>query len=294
MFIDINLIAGKKVETFLDYAKSGSAFVYGDYLTFDLSVFAFAVLAVIFFFSLMISMLYYLGIMQWVIFKMGWVLQSILGTTVCESVNAAANIFLGQSESPLLIRPYIKSLTNSELHSIMASGFATVSGSVLAAYIGFGANPANLITASVMAAPASLCLSKLIYPETKESQTTSKNIVMQKSESTSLLDAATNGAIQATELVLCIIANLIGFVAFIAFVNGVLGFFGTLVGVTDLSLQLILGKVFIPIAWLIGVPIEDCEIVGQIIGIKTVVNEFVAFEQLGKEIANGLGVSFDT
>lgn len=173
----------------------------------------------------------------------------------------------------------------------MASGFATVSGSVLAAYIGFGANPANLITASVMAAPASLCLSKLIYPETMVSQTTSKNIVMEKSESTSLLDAATNGAIQATELVLCIIANLIGFVAFIAFVNGVLGFFGTLVGVGELSLQLILGKVFIPIAWLIGVPNEDCEIVGQIIGIKTVVNEFVAFEQLGKEIAKGLGVS---
>lgn len=183
-----------------------------------------------------------------------------------------------------------QSLTNSELHSIMASGFATVSGSVLAAYIGFGANPANLITASVMAAPASLCLSKLIYPETKESQTTSKNIVMQKSDSTSLLDAATNGAIQATELVLCIIANLIGFVAFIAFFNGVLGYFGGLIGATDLSLQFILGKVFIPIAWLIGVPTEDCEIVGQIIGIKTVVNEFVAFEQLGKEIANGLGV----
>lgn len=172
---------GKKVETFLGYAKEGAKFVYGDHLIFDLGVFAFAVLAVIFFFSLMISILYYLGIMQWVIFKMGWVLQSILGTTVCESVNAAANIFLGQSESPLLIRPYIKSLTNSEMHSIMASGFATVSGSVLAAYIGFGANPANLITASVMAAPASLCLSKLIYPETEESQTTSKNIVMAKS-----------------------------------------------------------------------------------------------------------------
>lgn len=174
----------------------------------------------------------------------------------------------------------------------MASGFATVSGSVLAAYIGFGANPANLITASVMAAPASLCLSKLIYPETQESQTTSKNIVMQKSESNSLLDAATNGAVQATELVLCIVANLIGFVAFIAFINGLLAFFGSLVGATDLSLQLILGKVFIPIAWLIGVPLEDCEVVGQIIGIKTVVNEFVAFEQLGKEVANGvIGVS---
>lgn len=142
-----------------------------------------------------------------------------------------------------------------------------------------------------MAAPASLCLSKLIYPETKESKTTSDNIVMQKSDASSLLDAATNGCIQATELVLCIIANLIGFVAFIAFFNGVLGFFGGLIGVSDLSLQFLLGKVFIPIAWLIGVPTEDCEIVGQIIGIKTVVNEFVAFEQLGKEIANGLGVS---
>lgn len=279
------------MSSFLDYAKEGAIFVYGKDIVVNFAVFAFSVLTVIYFFSLMISMLYYLGAMQWVVIKMGWVLQSILGTTVCESVNAAANIFLGQSESPLLIRPYIQKLTLSEMHAIMASGFATVSGSVLAAYITFGADPANLITASVMAAPASLCVAKLVYPETEESQTTKKNMEIAKSESSSLLDAATNGALQATELVLGIIANLIAFVSFIAFFNGILQYFGMLVGFEGLTMQFIMGKVFIPIAWLIGVRTEDCEIVARIIGMKSIINEFIAFEALGVEIANGLHVS---
>lgn len=155
--------------------------MFGDFLVGDLGVFAFAVLPIIFFFSLCISMLYYLEAMQWILFKLGWILQSILGTTVCESVNAAGNIFLGMSEGPLIIKPYIKSLTESEFHAIMVSGFATVSGSVLAAYISFGAEPQHLITASVMAAPATLAFSKLFYPETEESQTSSGNIQMEKS-----------------------------------------------------------------------------------------------------------------
>lgn len=139
------------------------------------------VLPVIFFVSLIISILYYWGAMQWIVLKLGWILQSLLGTTVCESVTCSANIFLGMSESPLLIRPYIKILTHSEIHAIMASGFATVSGSVLAAYISYGAEPAHLITSSVMAAPAALCFSKLFYPETEESKTKSNNMVMEKS-----------------------------------------------------------------------------------------------------------------
>lgn len=119
--------------------------------------------------------------MQWFLFKLGWMLQSLLGTTVCESVNAAGNIFLGQTESPLVIRPYIKILTHSEIHAVMTSGFSTVSGSVLAAYISFGAQPQHLITASVMAAPASLFFSKLVYPETEETNTSAGNIQMEKS-----------------------------------------------------------------------------------------------------------------
>lgn len=155
--------------------------MFGDYIVLELQVFAFAALPTIFFFSLCISVLYYLGIMQWVLFKLGWILQSILGTTVCESVNAAGNIFLGMSEGPLLVKPYLKLLTESEIHAIMVSGFATVSGTVLLAYISFGAEASHLVTASVMAAPASLFFSKLFFPETEESQTSSGNIQMEKS-----------------------------------------------------------------------------------------------------------------
>lgn len=172
---------GDKVAAFLDYAKDGASFVFGQFLVIDEKVFAFSALPTIFFFSLCISVLYYLGAMQWVLMKLGWILSSVLGTTVCESVNAAGNIFLGMSEGPLIIKPYIKSLTESEIHSIMVSGFATVSGTVLAAYINFGAEAQHLITASVMAAPASLFFSKLIFPETEESKTTSENIQMEKS-----------------------------------------------------------------------------------------------------------------
>lgn len=172
---------GEKVSQFLDFGKAGAEFVYGQYIVWELGVFAFAILSIIYFFSLWVSVLYYLGAMQWFLFKLGWILQSIMGTTVCESVNAAGNIFLGQSESPLIIRPYIKYLTHSELHAIITSGFSTVSGSVLAAYMSFGAEPAHLITASVMAAPASLFFSKLVWPETEESKTSSNNIQLEKS-----------------------------------------------------------------------------------------------------------------
>lgn len=172
---------GDKVVQFLEYSKVGTSFVFGKFLVFDEAIFAFAVLPTIIFFSMCISVLYYLGAMQWVLTKLGWVLQSIMGTTVCESVNAAGNIFLCPAESPLIIKPYIKLLTESEIHAVMASGFATVSGSVLAAYISFGAEAQHLITASVMAAPASLLFSKLIWQETEETKTSSRNMKMEKS-----------------------------------------------------------------------------------------------------------------
>ncbi|KFB43851.1 hypothetical protein ZHAS_00011701 [Anopheles sinensis] len=279
---------GDKVATFLNYTAAGASFVYGSVLVGggenEYAIFAFSVLSVIYFFSFCISILYYLGAMQWVVLKLGWILQSILGTTVCESVIAAANIFLGMSESPLLIRPYLKDLTHSEIHSIMTSGFATVSGTVLAAYISFGANPAHLITASVMAAPGALCFAKMIYPETEESKTRSDNIQMEESTDSSILDAASNGANAATPLVLGIIANLIAFVAFIAFINGMLSWFGWRVGWEDISLEMIFGAIFRPLAFVMGVPWDDSYYVGKVIGIKMVVNEFVAFERLGEFI----------
>uniref|UniRef100_A0A182WKL5 Sodium/nucleoside cotransporter n=1 Tax=Anopheles minimus TaxID=112268 RepID=A0A182WKL5_9DIPT len=276
---------GNKIATFLNYTRAGASFVYGMVLVGDgeneYAIFAFAVLSVIYFFSFFISILYYLGAMQWVVLKLGWILQSILGTTVCESVIAAANIFLGMSESPLLIRPYLKDLTYSEIHSIMTSGYATVSGTVLAAYISFGANPAHLVTASVMAAPGALCFAKMIYPETEESKTRSDNIQMEQATDSSVLDAASNGASAATPIVLGIIANLIAFVSFIAFLNGILAWFGWRVGWEDVSLENIFGAIFRPLAFVMGVPWDDSYYVGKVIGIKMIVNEFVAFQRLG-------------
>ncbi|EDW01796.1 GH21636 [Drosophila grimshawi] len=274
---------GNKVATFLDYATDGARFVFGDFLI-DSSVFAFAVLPVIFFFSFFISVLYYLGAMQWIVIKLGWILQQILGTTVCESVTAAANIFLGMSESPLLIRPYINKLTKSEIHSIMVSGFATVSGTVLAAYLSFGANAAHLITSSVMAAPATLAISKLYMPETEVSQTSSDTIQLEKSEDSSLLDAASSGASNAVPIVLGIIANIVAFVAFVAFLNGVVGWLGYLIGHEVVDFEWIFSKLFIPLAWAMGVPWEDCDNIAKIVATKTIINEFVAYQRLGELI----------
>ncbi|CAD6217221.1 GSCOCG00004731001-RA-CDS [Cotesia congregata] len=270
-----------KVAKFLNYAESGSKFVFSDQLV-DSKVFAFSALPVIFFFSFMIQILYYLGAMQWVILKLGWALHAVMSTTVCESLNAAANTFLGMTESPLLIKPYINKLTTSEIHSVMTSGFASVSGTVLAAYISFGAQPAHLITASVMAAPASLAFSKLFYPETEKSQTTFKNIPLQKSEDTSVMDAATKGALAGIPLVLGIIANIVAFVSFISFFNAILSWFGGLVGFTDLTFEYLLSRAFMPLSWIIGVPWDQCEDVATLIGLKTVVNEFVAYQKLGE------------
>jgi pyrimidine nucleoside transport protein len=272
---------GDKVAAFLNFAKDGASFVFGDFLVTERNVFAFSALPTIFFFSLCISVLYYLGAMQVVLMKLGWILSSILGTTVCESVNAAGNIFLGMSEGPLIIKPYIKSLTESEIHSIMVSGFATVSGTVLAAYIDFGAEAQHLITASVMAAPASLFFSKLIFPETEESKTTAGNIKMEKSADSSVLDAASNGASQGISLILNIIANLVAFVAFIAFADGIFKWATFLLGFEDVGIQFILGKMFIPVSWAIGVDWKDCEQIGNVIGTKTIINEFVAYQRLG-------------
>ncbi|XP_032670572.1 solute carrier family 28 member 3-like [Odontomachus brunneus] len=270
-----------KVAIFLDFAKAGARFVFSEDLV-NKGVFAFAVLPVIFFFSFIVQVLSYIGVIQWVILKLGWVLQTIMGTTLCESINAVANPFIGMSESPLLIKPYLNKLTSSELHAIMCSGFATVSGSILAAYISFGAQPVYLITASVMSAPASLCYAKLFYPEIEQSQTKFENLKLEKSSDTSIMDAATNGALAALPIVLGITANIVAFVAFITFFNAILSWFGGLVGYDALSLEIILAKVFMPLSWVMGVPWEQCEDVATLIGLKTVVNELVAYQRMGE------------
>ncbi|XP_065173062.1 sodium/nucleoside cotransporter 2 isoform X1 [Atheta coriaria] len=275
--------AGDKVTIFLGYAVEGSKFVYGEYLVDDLKIFAFKAISTIYFLGFMINILYHLGIMQKIILNLGLLLQGVMGTSICESVNAAANIFLGQSEAPLLLKPYLKDLTGSELHSVMTNGFASVSGTVLAAYIDFGANAAHLITASVMAAPAGLMYSKLMLPEEEETVLNEETIGMAESEYSSVLDAASQGACQATQIVLGIIANLIAFIATVYFINGVLGWMGMLVGFTGpeeiWSVELLMGYIFMPVSFLLGVPWDECQTVGKLIGLKTMVNEFAAFQQ---------------
>ncbi|KAL6438681.1 hypothetical protein ACFW04_004589 [Cataglyphis niger] len=271
----------RKVATFLDYAKAGASFVFSDDIV-SKGIFAFTVPPVIIFFSFAVQIMSYLGAMQWIIMKLGWILQSIMNTTLCESLSAAANPFIGMSESPLLIRPYINELTYSELHAILSSGFSTISGSTLAAYIAFGAEPAHLITASVMSAPTALSYSKLFYPETEKSLTKFENIKLEKSSDNSILDAATNGALAALPIVLGVLANIVAFVSFIAFLNGMLSWFGAQVGYEELSLEIILAKVFMPLSWIMGVPWEHCEDVGTLIGLKTVVNELIAYQKMGE------------
>ncbi|CAG4987862.1 unnamed protein product [Colias eurytheme] len=277
-----------KVATFLSYGVDGAAFVFGDLLVRTEQVFAFSTLPVIFFFSMFVEVLFFWGALQWFCLKLGHLLRAATNTTVCESVIAVGNIFLGMSESILLIKPYLPLLTPSELHVVLSSGFATVSGTILAAYIGFGASPAHLVTASVMSAPAAVCYSKLLMPETRRSLTRVDNIQEVEKQDQSALSAATRGATNGISLILNIIANLVAFVAAIAFLNGVIGYCGALLGLPDLNLEWLLGKVFIPLCWMMGVPWEECEYVGSLIGLKTVVNEFVAYQRMGEMKKDGL------
>ncbi|KAF7418001.1 hypothetical protein HZH68_000654 [Vespula germanica] len=269
-----------KITIFLDYAKEGDEFIFSEELV-QKGIFAFSVIPVIFFFSCFIQVLYYIGVMQWVVMKFGWALQCIMGTTICESLNCVSNTFIGMTESLLLIKPYVNKLTSSEIHAVMCSGFASVSGSVFAAYVKFGADPAHLLIASVMSAPAALCYSKLFYPETEESQTDSENIQLEKSNDSGILDAASNGALAAIPVILGIIANIIAFISFVAFINGIFFWFGQLLGFNDWKFQYFLSKIFMPLSWIMGVPWKECEDVGYLIGIKTVVNEFIAYKELG-------------
>jgi len=272
---------GDKMTTFLGFTENGSSFVYG--FLIEEGVFMFKILSVIFFFSFMTSMFFYMGYMQWLISKIGWALQWTIGTTPCESMIAAANIFLGQTEAPLMIKPFMETMTNSELHCVMASGMATIAGSVLAAYISFNISASHLLSASVMSAPAALAAAKLLYPETKKTKTSIDAIdKMPKGQEANVLDAASQGAANAVFLVANIGGTLIAVLAFIAFINGLLSWFCALVGYDGVTIEFILGKIFIPFAWFMGVEYDNLESVGQLLGVKSFVNEFVAYSNLNK------------
>lgn len=248
------------------------------------AVFAFHVLPVVLFFSFFVSILYYYGVMQIVVKKVGWFLEKMIGTTGPESLNAAANIFLGMTEAPLVIKPYVGIMTMSELFAVMTGGFATIAGAVMAAYISFNVDASHLVSASVMAAPAALGFSKLFYPETEVSRSKSTDPSACTTRERNALEAAGNGASQAIKICSNIAANLIAFLAFIQFLNTCCMWLGSCIDCDFISFEWILSKLFIPVAFMMGVEWEDCGEVARLIGLKTIANEFIAYSNLSQLI----------
>ncbi|ATP38667.1 NupC/NupG family nucleoside CNT transporter [Solibacillus sp. R5-41] len=274
------------VQHLISYANEGISFVFGpaaDTENFGF-VFAFQVLTVIIFFSALISVLYYLGIMQFFIRIIGGGLSKILGTSKAESISAAANIFVGQTEAPLVIRPFISKMTKSELFAVMTGGLASVSGSVLVGYALLGVPLEYLLAASFMAAPAGLVLAKIMIPETEVID--EGNFKLEKDDSSAnVIDAAARGASDGMKLAVNVGAMLLAFIGIIALLNGILGGLGSFFGFEGLTLQGILGILFSPLAFAIGVPWEEAVQAGSYIGQKLVLNEFVAYSSFAPDIA---------
>ncbi|HVR30448.1 MAG TPA: NupC/NupG family nucleoside CNT transporter [Thermoanaerobaculia bacterium] len=284
-------VVGTGVTGFLDLADSGSIFIFGE--NFRDHFLAFKVLPTIIFFSSFITVLYYVGVMQWVVRAFAWVMMRVLRTSGAESLSSAANIFVGQTEAPLLIRPYVKTMTRSELMAVMTGGFATIAGGVLAAYVGllsqdFPDIAGHLLAASVMSAPAALVMAKLMVPETEESLTAGTVRVKAERPWANVIDAAAEGAITGLHLALNVAAMLLAFLGLLAVINAALGWLGGFVSYPDLTLEAILGQLLRPLAWVMGVPWAEADEVGALIGIKTGANEFVAFIELSKMIDAGL------
>ncbi|XP_005159357.1 sodium/nucleoside cotransporter 1 isoform X2 [Danio rerio] len=282
---------GKQVQIFLDYTKAGSGFVFGNLID---NIFAFQALPIVVFFSSVMSVLYYLGVMQWVITKISWVMQVTMGTSSTETLSVAGNIFVGQTEAPLLIRPYLKDMTKSEIHAVMTGGFATIAGSVMGAFISFGIDASSLISASVMAAPCALAISKLSYPETEKSKFTSKSqIKVDSGGEQNVLEAVSGGASASIGLVANIAANLIAFLAILGFINATLRWLGGMVGYPDVTFELICSFVFMPVAFMMGIPYDESFKVAELIGTKLFLNEFIAYEKLSELKNNRLNGILD-
>ncbi len=276
---------GGIVSQFLDFSDAGASFVFGD--NFTDFFFAFKVLPTIIFFSAFISVLYYYGILQRLVSWIAWLMIRTMHTSGAESLSSAANIFVGQTEAPLLIKPYVSAMTQSELHAVMTGGFATVSGGVLAAFISFGIPAEHLIAASVMSAPAALALSKIMYPELETSATVGTVDINVEHTSVNAIGALASGALDGLRLALNIAAMIIAFLGILALFNALLGWVGGLLGIPDLSFELILSIVLAPIAWLMGVPWADSGQVAILLGKKTILNEFIAYLDLQQLIEGG-------
>lgn len=270
----------------IGYANEGINFLFGAAIpTNGGMVFAFQVLTVIIFISSLVSVLYYFGIMQFVVKIIGGALAKLLGTSKLETLSAAANIFLSQTESPLLIKPYINKLSTSELFTVMVGGVASVSGSVLVGYSLMGIPLEYLISASFMAAPAGLIMAKMIFPESDVKALEDK-IELGKDDSVNVVDAAAKGASEGLGLAINIGAMLLAFISLIALVNGIIGFIGGLIGIDGLSLEMIFGYIFSPVVAIIGVPWNEALTAGALLGQKIILNEFVAFSKLGPIIGD--------
>jgi len=321
-------VVGDAITSLLGFQEQGARFVFGNLVQSAVPVtgdgatptammaqtgafFAFNVLPTIIFFSALMSVLYYLGIMQLIVQGLAWVMQRTLGTSGAETLSASGNIFLGQTEAPLLIKPFVAKMTRSELNTVMIGGFATVAGGVLAAYVGMlsGSFPgiaAHLLAASVMNAPAGLILSKIILPETEVPETRAGMSKAASAMATAtpgpgrtrwrlgghsaedgVIEAAANGAAQGVQLAINVAAMIMAFVALVALVNALLGGLGGLIGIDGLSVQSILGTVLRPLAWVMGVPWADTAYVGSLIGIKATLNEFVAYAQFAGDLGAG-------
>lgn len=295
-FITLKLPAGRAalfwfseaLSGVVGYANEGISFLFGP-LVGDGAVFAFEVLTIIIFFSSLISILYYYGIMQWVIDILGGALSKLLRTTKVESLSAAANIFLGQTEAPLVVKPYLSSVSESELFAIMVGGFGSVSGTVLVGYSLLGIPLEYLLAASFMSAPSALLLSKIVYPlstETlnalEENQDKVKIKENPEEKAVNVIDAAASGASTGLNMALQIGAILLAFVSLIALLNGILSGIGGWFGIPNLTMEHILGILLSPVAFLIGVPWNEAVTAAQYIGQKVIVNEFVAYSGVGQ------------
>ncbi|WP_295505109.1 NupC/NupG family nucleoside CNT transporter, partial [uncultured Pseudoalteromonas sp.] len=267
------------VSSVIGYANDGISFLFGSLASQDTLGFIFAiqVLPVIVFFSALVAVLYHIGVMDWIIKILGGGLQKLLKTSRPESLSATANIFVGQTEAPLIVKPFIASMTKSELFAVMVGGLATVAGSVMAGYVTIGVELKYLIAASFMAAPGGFLMAKMIVPETETPKEDLADLDVQEEKPVNVIDAAASGAANGMHLALNVGAMLLAFVALIALLNGLLGGIGGWFDHPTLTLQEILGYVFAPVAWLLGVPWNEAVIAGSFIGQKVVVNEFVAY-----------------
>ena len=291
-------ILGDKIRQLLDFAAVGSSFVFGpigdrpvwarimnevlgpEGARYSL-IFAFQIAPTIIFIAALFAILYYFGIMQLVVRLFAVVMNRAMKASGAESLNVAASIFMGQTEAPLTIRPYLPKMTESELMTVMTSGMAHISGGIMAAYVAFGIEPKHLLTAVIMTAPGTLMMAKMFVPETGKPETLGTVKLDMKKTDVNVIDAAGRGTTEGLHLAMNVVAMLISFYALVALMNALLGGAGAWVGMPDLSLQRVFGWVFAPIAWSLGVAWRDAGVIGNLLGTRMVLNEFIAFAQLG-------------